>query len=115
MKHWTLGELESIPNSITTLDIGLKGLTSLQTYAKAKTRNSSDSSTNTKTMTTQTKHEPSSSFPSPPPPPRSSLTPAQQDISLNLKGTTDTLDKGEGNLYIMDSSRKSGAEIRIIF
>lgn len=80
MKHWTLGELESIPNSITTLDIGLKGLTYLQTNAKAK----------------------------------NSLTPAQQDISLNLKGT-DTLDKGEGNLYIMDSSRKSRAEIRIIF
>ena len=58
-KNWISGELETVKNSIATLDTGLKGLTSLQmqTKAKTKTGNSSDSSTNTKAMTTQTQHE----------------------------------------------------------
>ena len=116
-KNWISAELETINNSITMPDTGLKGLTSLQmqTKAKTKTGNTSDSSTNTKTMIIQTQNElsppPLSQRPpphpsSPSPPLKSSLTPAQRNLSLNLKDT-DTLDKGKGNLYkIMDSNRK---------
>ena len=73
-KNWISAELETINNSITMPDTGLKGLTSLQmqTKAKTKTGNTSDSSTNTKTMIIQTQNELSPPPLSQPPPPHPS-------------------------------------------
>ena len=111
-KNWISGELETINNSIETLDTEFKGLISLQMHTKTKTEtgNSSDTSTNTKTMTTQTYHGLSSPFPPPPssPPPSTkfSVRQSQRNTSSNSKDT-DILDKSKGNLYvIMDSNRK---------